>query len=155
MLILTCFNRIKMRGGSLSHVLNRIFDSTYSDSSPFRKKKVFTLTMLCKLNIQFNEKNTLGSYDLLVILTNNFLLAASTISQIWFIMIYTLLLAYLKDQSTFYGSILCLSRKILESLFFTDHLIDILGLSPKNNLIYTTFFRFLFVEFLPDTSVYF
>ncbi len=55
----------------------------------------------------------------------------AVLSQIWVAMIYTLLLAYIKFQTNFAGSLLFLSRKIQESLFFRDHLIDILGLRPK------------------------
>lgn len=55
----------------------------------------------------------------------------AVLSQIWVAMIYTLLLAYIKCQTKFTGSLLFLSRKIQESLFFRDHLIDILGLAPK------------------------
>ena len=43
-------------------------------------------------------------------------------------MIYTLLLAYIKFQTSFSGSILKLSRTIQESLFFRQLLIDVLGL---------------------------
>ena len=60
----------------------------------------------------------------------------AVLSQIWVAMIYTLLLAYIKFQTSFSGSILKLSRIIRESLFFRQHLIDVLGLNspdpPKN-----------------------
>ena len=52
----------------------------------------------------------------------------AVLSQIWVAMIYTLLLAYIKFQTSFSGSILKLSRIIQESLFFRQHLIDVLGL---------------------------
>jgi IS4 transposase len=39
--------------------------------------------MLFKLKIQFKKKNTMGRYALLVILTNNFVLAATTSAQIY------------------------------------------------------------------------
>jgi hypothetical protein len=60
----------------------------------------------------------------------------AVLSQIWVAMIYTLLLAYIKFQTSFSGSVLKLSCIIQESLFFRQHLIDILGLNspdpPKN-----------------------
>jgi len=46
----------------------------------------------------------------------------AVLSQIWVAMIYTLLLAYIKFQTSFSGSILKLSRIIRESLFFRQHL---------------------------------
>jgi len=55
----------------------------------------------------------------------------AVLSQIWVAMIYTLLLAYIKFQTKFPSSILNLSRKIQESLFFRLHLIDILGQVTK------------------------
>ena len=55
----------------------------------------------------------------------------AVLSQIWIAMIYTLLLAYIKFQTKFPSSILNLSRKIQESLFFSLHLIDVLGLTKK------------------------
>lgn len=55
----------------------------------------------------------------------------AVLSQIWIAMIYTLLLAYIKFQTKFPSSILNLSRKIQESLFFRLHLIDVLGLTKK------------------------
>ena len=62
----------------------------------------------------------------------------AVLSQIWVAMIYTLLLAYIKFQTKSSFSILNLSRKIQESLFFRHHLIDVLGVGPpkipKNTL---------------------
>ena len=135
------------------------FDHVVQIKNPFQRKKYPGKLRL----IGYFDHKTNKTYQFL---TNNFVLAATTIaqiykarwqvelffkwikqnlkiksflgtsknavlSQIWVAMIYTLLLAYLKAQSKFDGSILCLSRKIIESLFFRDHLIDILGLSPK------------------------
>ena len=61
----------------------------------------------------------------------------AVLSQIWVAMIYSLLLAYLKFQSKFPHSILKLSRIFHETLFFRQHLIDLLGLRhdkvPKSN----------------------
>ncbi|RAP31787.1 IS4 family transposase [Candidatus Marinamargulisbacteria bacterium SCGC AG-414-C22] len=54
----------------------------------------------------------------------------AVLSQIWVAMIYTLLLAYIKFQTKASFSLLNLARKIQESLFFRQHLIDILGLAP-------------------------
>tara|TARA_B100000315_G_scaffold235803_1_gene251020 strand:+ start:237 stop:1397 length:1161 start_codon:yes stop_codon:yes gene_type:complete len=54
----------------------------------------------------------------------------AVLSQIWVAMIYTLLLAYIKFQTKSSFSILNLSRKIQESLFFRQHLIDVLGVGP-------------------------
>ena len=56
----------------------------------------------------------------------------AVLSQIWVAMIYTLLLAYIKFQTSFSGSILKLSRIIQESLFFRQHLIDVLGLNSPD-----------------------
>ena len=59
----------------------------------------------------------------------------AVLSQIWVAMIYTLLLAYIKFQTHFSFSILKLSRLLHETLFFRQHLIDVLGLAtqkPKN-----------------------
>jgi len=56
----------------------------------------------------------------------------AVLSQIWVAMIYTLLLAYIKFQTAFSGSILNLSRIIQESLFFRQHLIDLLGLNSPD-----------------------
>lgn len=56
----------------------------------------------------------------------------AVLSQIWIAMIYTLLLAYIKFQTKFSSSILKLSRIFRESLFFRQHLIDILGLKPPD-----------------------
>jgi len=135
------------------------FDHVVQIKNPIQRKKYPGKLRL----IGYFDHKTNKTYQFL---TNNFVLAATTIaqiykarwqvelffkwikqnlkiksflgtsknavlSQIWVAMIYTLLLAYLKAQSKFDGSILCLSRKIIESLFFRDHLIDILGLSPK------------------------
>ena len=55
----------------------------------------------------------------------------AVLSQIWVAMIYTLLLAYIKFQTKFPSSLLNLSRKIQESLFFRLHLIDVLGFANK------------------------
>jgi hypothetical protein len=52
----------------------------------------------------------------------------AVLSQIWVSMLYTLLLAYIKFQTKFSFSILKLARMIQETLFFRQHLIDILGL---------------------------
>lgn len=60
----------------------------------------------------------------------------AVLSQIWVAMIYTLLLTYIKFQTQFPASILNLARIIQETLFFRQHLIDILGLRsslPPNN----------------------
>ena len=54
----------------------------------------------------------------------------AVLSQIWVAMIYSLLLAYLKFQSKFPHSVLNLSRIFHETLFFRQHLIDLLGLRP-------------------------
>ncbi|RAP32832.1 hypothetical protein DID80_08470 [Candidatus Marinamargulisbacteria bacterium SCGC AAA071-K20] len=51
--------------------------------------------------------------------------------QIWVAIIYTLLLSYIKFQTLFSFSILKLSRLIDETLFFRQHLIDVLGLTPQ------------------------
>ena len=56
----------------------------------------------------------------------------AVLSQIWVAMIYTLLLAYIKFQTSFSGAILKLSRIIQESLFFRQHLIDVLGLNSPD-----------------------
>ena len=56
----------------------------------------------------------------------------AVLSQIWVAMIYTLLLAYIKFQTSFSGSILNLSRIIQEALFFRQHLIDLLGLNSPD-----------------------
>ena len=56
----------------------------------------------------------------------------AVLSQIWVAMIYTLLLAYIKFQTSFSFSILKLARMIQESLFFRQHLIDILGLTAPD-----------------------
>ena len=78
----------------------------------------------------------------------------AVLSQIWVAMIYTLLLAYIKFQTSFSGSILNLSRIIQESLFFRQHLIDLLGLNspdpPEKQDVFQLSFCWLF---LPDTSV--
>jgi hypothetical protein len=55
----------------------------------------------------------------------------AVLSQIWVAMIYTLLLAYIKFQSRFSFPILKLARLIDETLFFRQHLIDIMGLAPQ------------------------
>ena len=55
----------------------------------------------------------------------------AVLSQIWVAMIYSLLLAYLKFQSKFSHSVLNLSRIFHETLFFREHLIDLLGLRPN------------------------
>jgi hypothetical protein len=55
----------------------------------------------------------------------------AVLSQIWVSMIYTLLLAYLKFQTKSAYSILKLSRIFHETLFFRQHLIDLLGLRPN------------------------
>jgi len=57
----------------------------------------------------------------------------AVLSQIWVAMIYTLLLAYIKFQTLFSFSILKLSRLIDETLFFRQHLIDVLGLAPQKS----------------------
>lgn len=49
----------------------------------------------------------------------------AVLSQIWVAMIYILLLAYIKFQTKFPASLLTLSRKLQESLFFRLHLIDV------------------------------
>ena len=54
----------------------------------------------------------------------------AVLSQIWVAMIYTLLLAYIKFQTKSSFSVLNLSRKIQEALFFRHHLIDVLGVGP-------------------------
>ena len=65
-------------------------------------------------------------------------------------MIYTLLLAYIKFQ--FSGLILNLSRIILESLFFRQQRIDLLGLNFSDPPEKKTLFNFLYVDyFLPGT----
>ena len=56
----------------------------------------------------------------------------AVLSQIWVAMIYTLLLAYIKFQTSFSFSILKLARMIQEALFFRQHLIDILGLTSPD-----------------------
>jgi len=68
----------------------------------------------------------------------------AVLSQIWVAMIYTLLLAYIKFQTKFTGSLLFLSRKIQESLFFRDHLIDVLGLAPKKPPDLSRFYQLSF-----------
>jgi hypothetical protein len=55
----------------------------------------------------------------------------AVLSQIWVAMIYTLLLAYIKYQSRFSFPILKLARLIDETLFFRQHLIEIMGLAPQ------------------------
>ena len=55
----------------------------------------------------------------------------AVLSQIWIAMIYTLLLAYIKNQTKSSFSILNLSRKFSESLFFRSHLIDVLHNCPQ------------------------
>jgi hypothetical protein len=55
----------------------------------------------------------------------------AVLSQIWIAMIYTLLLAYIKNQTKSSFSILNLSRKFSESLFFRSHLIDVLHNRPQ------------------------
>jgi len=57
----------------------------------------------------------------------------AVLSQIWVAMIYTLLLAYIKFQTHFSFSILKLSRLLHETLFFRQHLIDVLGLAPQKS----------------------
>ena len=54
----------------------------------------------------------------------------AVLSQIWIAMIYSLLLAYLKFQSKFPHSVLNLARIFHETLFFRQHLIELLGLRP-------------------------
>lgn len=55
----------------------------------------------------------------------------AVLSQIWIAMIYSLLLAYLKFQSKYPHSILSLARIFHETLFFRQHLIELLGLRPN------------------------
>jgi hypothetical protein len=55
----------------------------------------------------------------------------AVLSQIWVAMIYTRLLAYIKFQSRFSFPILKLARLIDDTLFFRQHLIDIMGLAPQ------------------------
>lgn len=52
----------------------------------------------------------------------------AVMSQIWIAMIYTLLLAYIKFQTKLSFSVLKLARIISETLFFRQHLIDLLGI---------------------------
>lgn len=52
--------------------------------------------------------------------------------QIWVAMIYYLLIAFIKHQTKFEGSLLKLSRIVSEAILFKVHFIDLLSLSPKS-----------------------
>lgn len=51
--------------------------------------------------------------------------------QIWVAMIYYLLLAFIKHQTKFNGSLLKLSRIVSEAILHKVHFIDLLSLTPK------------------------
>jgi len=53
----------------------------------------------------------------------------AVMSQIWVAMIYYLLLAYIKSQTRFRGSLLELTRMLRETLMFRQNLIDLLSLN--------------------------
>jgi len=55
----------------------------------------------------------------------------AVMTQIWVAMIYFLLLAFIKYQTKFAGSLLDLSRMIAEVILQKVHLIDLLSLTPK------------------------
>lgn len=55
----------------------------------------------------------------------------AVMTQIWVAMIYFLLLAFIKHQTKFAGSLLDLSRMISEVILQKVHLIDLLSLTPK------------------------
>jgi len=55
----------------------------------------------------------------------------AVLTQIWIAMIYYLLLAFIKHQTKFAGSLLQLSRIVSETILFKVHFIDILSLTPK------------------------
>lgn len=55
----------------------------------------------------------------------------AVMTQIWVAMIYFLLLAFIKHQTKFAGSLLELSRMIAEVILQKVHLIDLLSLTPK------------------------
>jgi hypothetical protein len=55
----------------------------------------------------------------------------AVMTQIWVAMIYFLLLAFIKHQTKFAGSLLDLSRMIAEVILQKVHLIDLLSLTPK------------------------
>jgi hypothetical protein len=52
--------------------------------------------------------------------------------QIWVAMIYYLLLAFIKHQTKFKGSLLKLSGIVSEAILFKVHFIDLLSLTPKS-----------------------
>lgn len=55
----------------------------------------------------------------------------AVMTQIWVAMIYYLLLAFIKHQTRFKGSLLKLSRIVSEAILFKVHFIDLLSLTPK------------------------
>ena len=56
----------------------------------------------------------------------------AVLTQIWVAMVYYLLLAWLKFQTKFKGSLLDLTRMIQEVLMLHVSIINLLNLTPKN-----------------------
>jgi IS4 transposase len=61
----------------------------------------------------------------------------AVLTQIWVAMIYYLLLAWIKFQTKFKGSLLDLTRLIKEMLLYHISIIDLLNLKPKHFLMVT------------------